>query len=52
MSELTSIFYYVPQDKDEGEEYNAFPIFKAKKDVRLSDINEHFPLPGNYHFRF
>ena len=42
----------MPLDNDEGEEYNAFPIFKARSDVRLADIWEHFPLPGTYHFRF
>jgi hypothetical protein len=52
MSEVTSVLYYVPQDQDEGEEYNAFPVFKPKDQVRLQDIREAFPLPGDYHFRF
>jgi hypothetical protein len=52
MTDLTSIFYYVPQDNDSSEDYNAFPVFKSIEEVRLSDITESFPLPGEYHFRF
>uniref|UniRef100_A0A7S3KCJ8 DIX domain-containing protein n=1 Tax=Euplotes crassus TaxID=5936 RepID=A0A7S3KCJ8_EUPCR len=31
---------------------NAFPVYKKLDDIRLPDIKEAFPLPGEYHFRF
>ena len=31
---------------------NIFIIYKNYKDIRLKDIKENFPLPGNYYFRF
>ena len=49
---ITSIFYFVPEDGEDGSEMNAFPVYKKIEDVRLTDIKEGFPLPGDYHFRF
>ena len=49
---ITSIFYYVPEDNEDGVELNAFPVYKKMEDVRLTDIQDNFPLPGTYHFRF
>ena len=49
---ITSIFYYVPEDNEDGIELNAFPVYKKMEDVRLTDIQDNFPLPGTYHFRF
>ena len=49
---ITSIFYYIPEDGEDGTEMNAFPVYKSIEDVRLTDIKEAFPVPGDYHFRF
>ena len=49
---ITSVFYYVPEDQEDGAEYNAFPIYKKLEDIRLTDVRESFPIPGKYHFRF
>lgn len=52
MAKITSIFYYVPQDSEAADEFNAFPVFKPSEEIRLKDIRDNFPLPGLYHFRF
>lgn len=31
---------------------NTFVIQKSTEEVRLTDIEEHFPVQGRYHFRF
>ena len=31
---------------------NIFIIYKNYKEIRLQDIKENFPLPGDYYFRF
>mmetsp|Transcript_102869 Transcript_102869/g.331888 ORF Transcript_102869/g.331888 Transcript_102869/m.331888 type:complete len:203 (+) Transcript_102869:89-697(+) len=46
------IYYYIPEDKDEADIPNAFPVLKPGGGVRLQDIRAKFPLPGTYHFRF
>ncbi len=49
---FTLILYYVPEDKDDVDVPNAFGIKKSLQDLRLSDIQSHFPLEGRYYFRF
>ena len=49
---ITWVFYYVPEDGEDGNDLNAFPVYKKIDDIRLTDIQENFPLPGKYHFRF
>ena len=49
---MSVIRYFVPEDKDIEDKPNAFMIYKNTKDIRLNDIRENFPLPGEYHFRF
>mmetsp|Transcript_12401 Transcript_12401/g.25711 ORF Transcript_12401/g.25711 Transcript_12401/m.25711 type:complete len:185 (-) Transcript_12401:58-612(-) len=46
------VYYHIPEDKDEADIPNAFPVLKPGGDVRLQDIRAKFPLPGKYHFRF
>lgn len=46
------IYYYVPEDKEDQEKLNAFIIYKEIDSLRLNDITENFPLPGQYLFRF
>mmetsp|Transcript_64152 Transcript_64152/g.128820 ORF Transcript_64152/g.128820 Transcript_64152/m.128820 type:complete len:187 (-) Transcript_64152:98-658(-) len=46
------IYYYIPEDKDEADIPNAFPVLKPGGEIRLRDIRAKFPLPGKYHFRF
>ena len=46
------IYYFIPEDKDSIEKMNIFMIPKDYKNLRLNDIKENFPLPGNYYFRF
>lgn len=48
----TFIYYFIPEDKEDQEKLNVFMIYKPYKDVRLNDIKENFPLPGEYLFRF
>lgn len=48
----TIVRYHVPEDKDIEDKPNAFVIYKKQEDVRLRDIKDNFPLPGEYHFRF
>ena len=49
---ITPIYYYVPEDGEDGSDMNIFPIYKKMEDIRLTDVKEAFPLPGAYHFRF
>jgi len=51
-SQLTIVQYFIPEDKDDQEKYNAFVVYKDIKSVRLADIKSNFPLPGSYYFRF
>lgn len=48
----TIVRYYVPEDKDIEDKPNAYVIYKSIDQVRLRDIKENFPLPGEYHYRF
>ncbi|TNV75267.1 hypothetical protein FGO68_gene13396 [Halteria grandinella] len=49
---LTNVFYYVPEDNETPEQLNYFKIFKPQSDIRIGDIQSHFPVAGDYHFRF
>ena len=49
---LTLIQYIIPDDHDELSMPNAFVINKPQAEIKLSDVIEHFPLEGTYHFRF
>ena len=40
----TFIHYFVPEDNETQERLNVFVIYKNYKDVRISDIQENFPL--------
>lgn len=46
------VYYYIPQDGDVPDPPNAFIIKKPTRLLTLLDIQSHFPLSGNYHFRF
>lgn len=48
----TIIRYFVPEDRDTEEKPNAFVIYKPIADIKLCDVRDCFPLPGEYHFRF
>ena len=49
---LTNIFYFVPEDNETPEQMNFFKVHKSLAEVRLNDIKQCFPIPGDYHFRF
>ena len=46
------VYYYVPEDNESPDEWNAFGINKGVSEVTQGDIRQNFPLPGKYHFRF
>lgn len=48
----TIIHYFIPDDREDSEKLNAFVIYKDYKEVRIHDVIENFPIPGEYHFRF
>ncbi len=48
----TVVQYYIPEDNEEQEKLNAFIIYKDSENIKLNDIKENFPLPGDYYFRF
>lgn len=50
--QFTLVHYFVPEDHDNEDTYNAFGVNKHIDDIRLTDIIEKFPMPGEYHFRF
>lgn len=52
MSQLTQVFYYVPEDGDDPKQLNCFLIHKHIDKVSLEDIRSQFPIPGSYFFRF
>ena len=47
----TLVLYHIPSDHDEAEVPNAFIIPKHFESISLADLHDHFPLPGEYHFR-
>lgn len=48
----TIVYYYIPEDKEDQEKLNAFIIYKESETIRIDDIKENFPLPGEYYYRF
>ena len=48
----TFVYYFIPEDNELETSMNVFMIYKNYKDVKLSDIKENFPVPGEYYFRF
>jgi len=48
----TFIYYFIPEDNEKEDNMNVFIIYKDYKDVKIYDIKENFPLPGQYYFRF
>jgi hypothetical protein len=46
------IYYYIPEDHEDQEKLNAFIIYKEMDSLRLNDIVDNFPIPGQYYFRF
>ena len=48
----TFVYYFIPEDNENENKMNVFIIYKSFKDVKIQDIKENFPLPGEYHFRF
>ena len=49
---FTLVFYYVPEDKDELATPNAFAVNKPLDNITLADIEDKFPLEGEFLFRF
>ena len=52
MSAFTLVFYHIPEDFDDPKVPNAFAVQKAIDDITLTDIENYFPLPGDFIFRF
>lgn len=48
----TLVYYYIPEDNETHDKLNAFIIYKNLDGIKLDDIKENFPLPGEYIFRF
>ncbi len=46
------IYYYIPEDREDPDKLNAFVISKDLDSIKIDDIKENFPLPGDYYFRF
>lgn len=46
------IYYYIPEDREEPDKLNAFVISKDLESLKIDDIRDNFPLPGEYYFRF
>lgn len=48
----TSIYYHVPEDRDNPDEPNLFVVPVHKNGLKLQHIYQYFPLKGTYVFRF
>jgi len=48
----TIVQYYLPEDYEDPEKLNAFIIYKECESIKMNDIKENFPLPGQYYYRF
>jgi hypothetical protein len=48
----TIVQYFLPEDNEDSEKCNAFVIYKEVENIKLLDIKENFPLPGEYYYRF
>ena len=51
-SPFTLVYYYIPEDKDELTTPNAFAVQKPIDNITLQDIEDKFPLEGEFFFRF
>ena len=53
---MARVFYCVPEDGDDTlneMELNCFIIQgKTSNELKVADVREAFPMPGQYHFRF
>lgn len=52
MSQLTQVFYYIPEDLDDPKSLNCFIIHQGIESLKVADIRREFPVPGTYLFRF
>jgi hypothetical protein len=48
----TLVQYFIPEDREEQEKPNAFIVYKEINSLKIQDIKDNFPIPGDYHFRF
>jgi hypothetical protein len=48
----TIVYYYIPEDREESDKLNAFIIYKDIDQLKIDDIKQNFPIPGDYYFRF
>ena len=46
------IYYYIPEDREDPDKLNAFVVSKDLDSLKIDDIKNNFPLPGEYYFRF
>ena len=46
------VYYFVPEDHEDESLLNNFGIPKPQKQLLLVDIQQCFPLKGEYIFRF
>ena len=52
-SDVALAYYFIVSDDETCDDIpNAFPIPMPKNSIRVRDIKAHFPLPGDYSFRF
>jgi len=49
---FTLVYYYIPEDLDDLQTPNAFAVNKHLDDITLADIEQNFPLQGEFIFRF
>lgn len=47
----SSVYYAIPADGDDIEHPNVFSVPMSHDKMRLSHLQENFPLHGLYHFR-
>lgn len=48
----TIIQYYIPEDNEDPEKLNGFLVYKDVESIKINDVKENFPLPGEYYYRF
>jgi hypothetical protein len=48
----TTVYYYIPEDKDTLDHPNVFSFRNTGGEIKFKDVRNAFPLPGQYHFRF
>lgn len=50
--QYTLVHYFIPEDNEDEKMLNTFCVPKSQKQIILSDIQNCFPLKGEYIFRF